>query len=184
MAKFLNSFSQHVLTCEEATQLAEQDSKVSIEGESRIGLASVIRVRCKGCGETLDLESSQKVVGPKGIKRWECNLAAVWGQMATGGGHSKLNETMSVLGVPTMTQRSFVKTEIEIGDWWKQELERSMKAAGEEERRLAIEDKCFYEGVPSITVILDGGWSKHSHKHSYNAKSGVGVIIGLRTQKL
>ena len=59
-----------------------------------------------------------------------------------------------------------------------------MKAAGEEERRLAIDNNQFHEGVPAITVILDGGWSKRSHKHSYNAKSGVGVITGHRTQKL
>ena len=104
--------------------------------------------------------------------------------MATGGGHSRLNETIGVLGVPTMSQKSFVQTEREIGEWWKQELEGSMKAAGEEERRLAIDNNQFHEGVPAITVILDGGWLKRTHKHSYNAKSGVGVIIGHRTQKL
>ena len=35
-----------------------------------------------------------------------------------------------------------------------------------------------------ITVIGDGGWSKRSHKHSYNAKSGVAVIIEQHTKKL
>ena len=59
-----------------------------------------------------------------------------------------------------------------------------MKAAGEEERKLAIERNQFHEGVPAITVILDGGWSKRSHKHSYNAKLGVGVIIRHHTQEL
>ena len=39
-------------------------------------------------------------------------------------------------------------------------------------------------GVPSITVIADGGWSKRTHKHSYNAMGGVGVIIGAETKKL
>ena len=38
--------------------------------------------------------------------------------------------------------------------------------------------------MPAITVIVDGGWLKHSHKHSYNAKSGVGIIIGQRTGKI
>lgn len=33
-----------------------------------------------------------------------------------------------------------------------------------------------------MTVIGDGGWSKLSHKHSYNAKSGVAVIIGQHTK--
>lgn len=58
-----------------------------------------------------------------------------------------------------------------------------MKAAGEE-RQLAIERNQFREDVPAITVILNGRWSKRSHKHSYNAKLGMGVIIGHHTQKL
>lgn len=29
------------------------------------------------------------------------------------------------------------------------------------------------DGVPYITVILDGGWSKRSYGHNYNALSGV-----------
>ena len=39
-------------------------------------------------------------------------------------------------------------------------------------------------GIPSITVICDGGWSKRTHKHLYNAMGGVGVIIGAKTKKL
>ena len=31
---------------------------------------------------------------------------------------------------------------------------------------------------------MDCGWSKCSHKHSYNAKSGVTIIIGKETGKL
>ena len=42
----------------------------------------------------------------------------------------------------------------------------------------------FHEGVPSVTVIVDGGWSKRSHKHSYNAKPGVAIITGKETGKL
>ena len=42
----------------------------------------------------------------------------------------------------------------------------------------------MHEGVPAITVIIDGGWSKRSHSHSYNAKSGVAIILGRRTGKL
>ena len=42
----------------------------------------------------------------------------------------------------------------------------------------------FHEGIPCITVVVDGRWSKRTHKHSYNAKSGVAIIIGLDTGKL
>lgn len=82
-----------------------------------------------------------------------------------------------------MSQQSFIATEWGAWEWWKPELERSMIAAGKE-CKLAIEHNQFYEGAPAITVILDGGWSKLSHKHSYNTKSRVGLIIGHHTQKL
>ncbi len=104
--------------------------------------------------------------------------------MATGGGHSKLEEVMSVVGVPVMTKRSFIQMERDIGEVWKKELLESMTKAGMEEKRLAEENGEYYQGIPAITVIVDGGWSKRSHKHSYNANSGVGIIIGKRTRKL
>ncbi len=122
--------------------------------------------------------------GPRGYSRWECNLAAVWGQMATGGGHSQLEETMSIVGVPVMTSASFIRTERDIGELWKRELRESMDEAGREERWLAETRNEYHEGVPAITVIVDGGWSKRSHKHSYNAKSGVAIIIGAETRKI
>ena len=59
-----------------------------------------------------------------------------------------------------------------------------MKSAGEEERTLAISQNRYHQGVPAITVILDGRWCKRTHRHSYNAKSGVGVIIGKETGKI
>jgi len=75
-------------------------------------------------------------------------------------------------------------TERRIGEWWWTLLEEPMKLAGKEERTIAITQSRFHQGIPAITVILDGGWSKHSHKHSYNAKSGVGIIVGLETRKI
>lgn len=130
------------------------------------------------------LETSPKVKGPRNYSRWECNLAAVWGQMATGGGHSHLEETLSVLGVPVMSKATFISTERDIGQWWSEKLRESMVEAGKEEKRLAEERGSYHEGVPAITVILDGGWSKRSHKHSYNANSGVAIIVGKETGKL
>ena len=38
--------------------------------------------------------------------------------MATGGGHSQLKETMSVVGVPVMTKSAFVHSERSTGEWW------------------------------------------------------------------
>ena len=41
---------------------------------------------------------------------------------------------------------------------------------------------CYHNVMPAITVVIDAGWSKQSHQHSYNAKSGVGVIFGAATK--
>jgi hypothetical protein len=79
---------------------------------------------------------------------------------------------------------TFSAIEKEIGVWWKSALQSHMKAAGCEERELAVERGDYHEGVPAITVMCDGGWSKRSHKHSYNAAGGVTVIIGQATKKL
>ena len=83
---------------------------------------------------------------------------------------------MSVLGVPVKSKNSFAQTQHAIGEWRRLQLAEVMTAARKEEKRLAEEIGDYYEGVSAITVVVDGGWSKRFHKHSYNAKSGVGVI--------
>ena len=104
--------------------------------------------------------------GGGGGQWWECNLAAVWGQMSTGGGNAPLSETMSVLGMPVMTKKSFVATKKALGRSWRESLEESMKEAAWEEKRNTIKRGSFHKGVPAIAVIVDRGWSKRSHKHS------------------
>ena len=104
--------------------------------------------------------------------------------MSTGGGHSQLEETLSVVGVPVMTKKSFTDTERDIGEMWRHALKQSMAEAGKREREIALQKGSCHEGVPAISVIVDGGWSKRSHKHSYNAKSGVAIIISKETGKL
>ena len=59
-----------------------------------------------------------------------------------------------------------------------------MQAAGKAERELAIQQNSYHQGVPAITVVVDDGWSKHTHKHIHNALSAVTVIFGQKTVKL
>ena len=56
-----------------------------------------------------------------------------------------------------------------------------MKARGKEEKQFAMEQNSYHQEIPAITVIDDGGWSKHTHKHSYNALSGISVMFGRQT---
>jgi len=53
-----------------------------------------------------------------------------------------------------------------------------MKAAGDEERKLAIESGSVdNNGTPLITVVADAQWSKRSYKTKYDAFSGVVNIL-------
>lgn len=175
LQQYIDTLSQHSAKC---------GGSITLVGEKKDGLASILSSSCIKCGYIIQLETSKKVKGPRGCLRWECNLAAVWGNMASGSGHTHLRDTMSVLGVPVMSKQSFTKTERSIGEWWQQHLEESMLEAGKEEKQRAEVRGDYDEGVPAITVIVDGGWSKRSHRHSYNAKSGVAIIIGMETGKI
>ncbi|ODM91394.1 Chromosome-anchoring protein RacA [Orchesella cincta] len=78
--------------------------------------------------------------------------------------------------------RMKIKAQIDVA------LKKTLKAAGEEERRLAIEADEFVmfkgERVPAIKVVCDGSWSKRSYGHSYNSKYGNAAILGVRTGKV
>ena len=69
-----------------------------------------------------------------------------------------LPESMSVMGIPTMIKVAFISVEQHIGSWWWELLQESMKLAGEEERALAIANNSYHQGVPAITVLVDGRW--------------------------
>ena len=173
----IEKISEHSSNCTGVCRMVEE--------VHREGLASVFRVECDKCNEKFLCESSTKVKGSSGKKkRYAVNVGAVWGQVATGGGPSHLNEITAAMDIPGMHTKTFVGIEKQIGQAWETLLAEEMKKAGEEERQMAIQKDDMFEGVPAITVTVDAGWSKRSHKHSYNAMSGVAVIIGNATKKL
>lgn len=66
---------------------------------------------------------------------------------------------------------------------WEKELVESMEAAAkEEEERAKEKGHLDPDGLPYITVYLDGGWSKRSYGHNYNAASG--VVSHISTHKI
>ena len=156
-------------------------SDKKLNEKHRDGLASTLTTHCSKCNEEFTVHM---VKGLTGKPYWEANVAATWDQMSTGGGHSRLEESMVVLRVPVMTKKAFMAAEQRIGEWWQTLLQESTKAAGEEEKAISLTKNRTYDGIPAIMVIVDDGWSKRAHKHSYNAKSGVGIIIGKETGKI
>ena len=172
----LNEISNHSAQC---------GGMCMLEGETmHAGLATVLSVKCIKCESKFCIKSSKHVKTADGHQRWVVNVAAVLGKMSMGGGAASLTCTMAPMNVPGMPKRLYAATERFVSDSMKQLLTAKLLAAGEEERKLATERGDFHQGVPAITVVVDGGKSKWCHKHSCNAKSGVAVIFGQRMKKL
>ena len=68
------------------------------------------------------------------------------------------------MNVPPRSANQFSSVEDQIGMWWKEVVRGEMVKAGAEEKRIAIEKGNFHEGIPAVTVICDGGWSKRMNK--------------------
>ena len=179
----VSEITLHACLCPEAIELASKGSPpLKIETELRnLGLASILSVVCQGCRKQFKLENSPTLPGSK---RYDINVRAVWGSIATGNGPSHFNEMMGTMNSPGLSPSSFSTIEEDIGKWWASTLKDSMLKAGAEERQISVDKGSFHQEVPAITVITDGGWSKRTHKHSYNALGGVAIIIGKETGKL
>lgn len=186
LQKHIEERTFHTALCEKARNLAlkclppvKLITEISVDN-----LASVLVVQCKGCNLKFNTQTSKDITIPDGTYRKEINIRVVWSTMVSGGGAASLNETLGTMNLNPIKQTTFSKIEDEIGKWWESELENVMKDAGREERELAIAEGNFHDGVPYITVVCDGGWSKRGHKHTYNALGGVAVIISAKTGKL
>ncbi|KAB0790502.1 hypothetical protein PPYR_04741 [Photinus pyralis] len=80
-----------------------------------------------------------------------------------------------------MSSRMYDTLHQEVCDAWI----TGMSNAANEEKRLAVQDENLDKnGIPLITVVADGSWSKRSYHNNYNSLSGAAVIIGFRTKKV
>ncbi|KAK5645076.1 hypothetical protein RI129_006376 [Pyrocoelia pectoralis] len=113
------------------------------------------------------------------------NLAAVTGAVATGIGYSQLTELLAAINIPNMSNKTYIKYHAKLSSVIDAELEKEAAIAGKEEAQLAIEcGDVSATGIPIISVIVDGAWSKRSYRTNYNALSGVACIIGAKTKKI
>ncbi|WAR31988.1 LOW QUALITY PROTEIN: hypothetical protein MAR_034530 [Mya arenaria] len=115
---------------------------------------SIIVAQCQEC--PLQFNVSNRKVQDNGVKEMRCSSCL---------GHfnirdpAQLNELLSTMDIPQMHEAMFSSVE-------------------------KYNRKVGHEGVPAITVVCDDGWSKCTHKHTYNALGGVAVMIGSESKIL
>jgi len=91
-----------------------------------------------------------------------------------------LNEFAAFLELPSLSCSSFVKTQASIAEIVHDTAWEEMQKAGEEEKRIALDcGDIDTDGIPMITVVADGQWSKRSYKTKYDASSGVVSYFNL-----
>ena len=128
--------------------------------------------------------TSSEVTSYSTTNHYTVNIGATLGQIVTGGGADHLKEQLACIQVPSLSSPTFINLEHTMGTAFEATVSTQLLTAGQMERQLAIAQGNYHNGVPAITVVVDTGWSKRSHKHSYNANSGVGVIFGAATKAL
>ena len=142
-------------------------------GEShRYGLASLMVCQCSKCSMLFRFTTSE-VTSYSTTNHYTVNIGATLGQIATGGRADHLKEQLACIQVPFLSTPSFINLECTMGATFEAIVSTQLLTAGKMERQLAIAQGNYHNGVPAITVVVDAGWNKKSHKHSYNANSGV-----------
>jgi len=155
--------------------------KLELDKEVQIGLRCRISFKCL-CGWKAGLESDH------GTTTLPVNMALVWGCQNSAVGRDSAMGLMTALDLTTPSAPTFFGLQTDCKTDILFALDKEMALAAEEEKKLAVASEEFIdvEGVqyPAIRVVLDGGWSKRTYGHGYNANCGVAVIIGARTGKV
>jgi hypothetical protein len=141
--------------------------------EKRVGLKSGFVFKCSMC-------NIEKIVWSEIEKStvMDVNTSAVSGTMATGGGHAQLEEVLSTMDIPTISNKTYKKIEDKIITELMATAECEMKKAAEEEARYAVErGEVDKDGTPLLTVVADGSWCKRSYRTNYSSLSGVVSIL-------
>lgn len=158
-----------------------------VEKEIRIGLNSKIVFVCKMCRVRSVIYTCKNSTEQLDNKSKDVNIneAAVLATQTIGCGFFNLEEFLSILNVPTMSNFCFQKYSTILRDKLEPTSSKIMAEAIEEEKILALENNDLDEyGLPKITVVTDGAWSKRSYRSNYSALSGVVTLIGYYTRKV
>nr|XP_022911954.1 uncharacterized protein LOC111422910 [Onthophagus taurus] len=138
-----------------------------IISEQRNGLSSQITLQCKMCG-------IQKKITTDSINTSKINDSVVLVATSIGIGYSQADEFFSVLDIPFMANKTYNNSHDNIAHIIHDSALKSMEEAAKEEAEIAKNigdvDK---NGIPCITVVVGGSWSKRSYNVNYNALSGV-----------
>jgi len=144
-------------------------SNLLLVGERKTGFLSEFLFTCKMCRKNEVIESENP-----SSSFMDVNTATVTAVVNSGQGFGQLETFSAIMNMPNMSNKLYQKLHENVHEFTSKTAWEAMSLAAEEEAKLAVENGDVREdGVPMITVIADGAWSKRSYKSNYNALSGV-----------
>lgn len=177
MQHFINQLAE---INEHGQQFGCNFNYLEIISETSVGLVSKFNFKCKMCNRNFHVMSDD---GEKGCMN--VNQQAVSAVLSIGSGYTHLQTLTSSLDIPGVNPKLYLDTQSTVFDWWERAATYSMEQAAKAEKEYAISIGNVDEnGIPMITVELDGCWCKRSYRTNYSALSGAAAIIGLNTGKV
>lgn len=142
-----------------------ESSQIEYISEHRKGFHSLLTFKCSMCNKTWQQSTE---------KKQKSNTAFVWATVTAGSFYTQAAHITSLMDIPTMTGQTFRSIEKQLGNVWHEHLTEEIKKAGEQERSIAIgKGNVSTDGIPYITVYVDGGWLKRSYGHNFDSSSGM-----------
>lgn len=142
-----------------------ESSQIEFVSERQDGFRSELIFKCIMCDRAWKhcTESSDKI-----------NTAFVWATVTSGSYYTQAAHITSLMDIPTMSPNKFRRIERKLGSVWFEHLTEEIKIAGEQEKSIAIQKgHVSSDGVPFVTVYVDGGWLKRSYGHNFDSSSGM-----------
>ena len=154
----------------------------NIERETKLGLSSILWVRCV-CGE-LNSVATSKNHGKKqkGRPLYDVNTKLATGLLHAGLSIVSVQRFLECLDIPPPSRNCIKQREREVGPVFEKVANETCKSALELETVLSSSDG--HLGPVDITASYDMGWQRRSSGRAYNSRSGVGVLIGKESGKL
>ena len=113
------------------------------------------------------------------------NMSAVSATNGAGVGFSVLEEIISGMDMPWLSNKTFLNYQNSLSELWNQEIETEIEENVREASKNAVQRGDVDEdGMPLLTVVADGTWGKRSLSRHFNSLSGAAAVIDYHTKKL
>jgi len=143
---------------------------LNLINERKNGFFSEFIFKCDLCNK-IDIISNEPKTTDISLS---INTAIVMATINSGQGFAQLDTMSAFLNMPSMSNMTYQKLHLDVSNHTNDTAIKAMILAGNEEAEIAKKEGNVNEnGIPLITVIADGAWSKRSYKSGYNALSGV-----------